>query len=80
MNLKTCITINTKTQSNVFQMAWASKEEEAMDMIGKHMQSMRLEKKRELNKLYSKLIFPRQGQNWTDVKMSSGLPIGELPL
>ena len=26
-------------------MAWASKEEEAMDIIGKHMDIMRLEKK-----------------------------------
>ena len=44
-------------------MAWTFKEEEAMDIIGKHMQVLRLEKKRELNKLYSKLIFPQQGQN-----------------
>ena len=49
-------------------MAWASKEEEAMDIIGKHMGIMRLEKKKELNEIYAKLIFPRQGQNWTDVK------------
>ena len=40
-------------------MAWTSTEEEAMDIIGKHMQSMRLEKKRELNELYSRLIFPK---------------------
>ena len=39
-----------------------------MDILGKNMQSMRLEKKRKLSKLYSKLIFPRQGQNWMDVK------------
>ena len=52
-------------------MAWASKEEEAMDIIGKHMQSINLEKKRELNELYSKLIFPQQGQNWTDVKWTT---------
>ena len=49
-------------------MAWASKEEEAMDIIGNHMGVMRLEKKKELNEIYAKLIFPRQGLNWTDVK------------
>ena len=42
-------------------MAWASKEEEAIDIIGKHMSVMRLEKKRELSEIYSKLIFPWQG-------------------
>ena len=53
-------------------MAWASKEEEAMDIIGnKHMQSMGLEKKRELSELYCKLIFPRQGHNWTDIKWTT---------
>ena len=52
-------------------MAWASKEEEAMDIIGKHMGIMRLEKKKELSEIYSKLIFPQQAHgrlNWTDVK------------
>ena len=39
-------------------MAWASKEEEAMDIFGKHMGVMRLEKKKELSEIYSKLIFP----------------------
>ena len=52
-------------------MAWASKEEEAMDIIGKHMGVMRLEKKKELSEIYAKLIFPRQGQNWTDVKWTT---------
>ena len=52
-------------------MAWASKEEEAMDIIGKHMCVMRLEKKKELSEIYAKLIFPRQGQNWTDVKWTT---------
>ena len=42
-------------------MAWVSLEEEAMDIIGKHMHIMRLEKKRELCEIYSKLILPRQG-------------------
>ena len=52
-------------------MAWASKEEEAMDIIGKHMQVMSLKKKRELNEIYSKLIFPKQGLDWTDVKWTT---------
>ena len=52
-------------------MAWASKEEEAMDIAGKHMGVMRLEKKKELNEIYAKLIFPRQGLNWTDVKWTT---------
>ena len=41
-----------------------------MDIIGKHMGIMRLEKK-ELSEIYAKLIFPRQGQNWTDVKWTT---------
>ena len=40
-------------------MAGASKEEEAMDIVGKHMGVMRLEKKKELSEIYSKLIFPQ---------------------
>ena len=44
-------------------MAWASKEEEAMDIIGKHMGVMRLEKKKVLSEIDSKFIFPRQRQN-----------------
>ena len=52
-------------------MAWASKEEEAMDIIGKHMGVMRLEKKKELSEIYAKLIFPQQGLNWTDVKWTT---------
>ena len=48
-------------------MAWASLEEEAMDIIGKHMRVMRLEKKREIDELYTRLIFPRQGQDLTNV-------------
>ena len=38
-------------------MAYASKEEEAMDIIGKHMDVRKLEKK-ELSEIYVKLIFP----------------------
>ena len=43
--------LSTKTQTNDFQMAWKSLEEEAMNIVGKHMQVMRLEKKRQLNEL-----------------------------
>ena len=52
-----------KTQPNVFKMAWTSLEEEAMEVIGKYMRVMRLERKRELSELYARLIFPRQGQD-----------------
>ena len=51
-----------------FQMAWNSLEEEVMDVIGLHMREMKAEKKKELIELYSRLIFPKQGQDWTDVK------------
>ena len=44
-------------------MAWESSEEEATNVVSKHMQEMRIEKKKELNELYSQLIFPRQGQD-----------------
>ena len=52
-------------------MAWTSLKEEAMDIIGKHMRVMKLEKKRELSEIYAKLIFSRQGQDWTDVKWTT---------
>ena len=39
--------------SSYFQMAWNSKEEEAMIIVGKHMGVMREEKKYELRDLYS---------------------------
>ena len=52
-------------------MAWVCKEEEAMDIIGKHMGVMRLEKKKELSEIYTKLIFPRHGLNWTNVKWTT---------
>ena len=42
-----------------------------MDVIGKHMQVMRLEKKRELSELYARLIFPRQGKDWNNVKWTT---------
>ena len=52
-------------------MPWESLEEEAMKIISKHMHEMRIEKKKELNELYSGLIFLRQGQDWTDVKWTT---------
>ena len=52
-------------------MAWKYLEEEAMNIIGKHMRVMKLEKKRELSEINTKLIFPRQGQDWTDVKWTT---------
>ena len=52
-------------------MAWESLEEEAMNVVSKHMREMRTEKKKELVELYSQLIFPRQGQDWTDVKWTT---------
>ena len=52
-------------------MAWESREEEAMNVIGKHMRKIRIEKKKELNELYSQLIFPRQGKDLKDVKWTT---------
>ena len=52
-------------------MAWESLEEEAMNIVSKHMHEMRTEKKKELGELYSRLIFPRQGQDWTNVKWNT---------
>ena len=49
-------------------MAWESREEEAMNIVSKHMHEMRNEKKKEINELYSCHLFPRQGMNWIDVK------------
>ena len=52
-------------------MAWGSREEEAMDIISKHMHVMTTKKKKGLSELYSRLIFPRQGQGWSDVKWTT---------
>ena len=49
-------------------MAWASKEEEAMNLVRQHMGVMKVDKKRELSELYTRLIFPLQGNGWADVK------------
>ena len=34
-------------------MAWETHEEEAMNIVSKHMCEMRIEKKKEINELYS---------------------------
>ena len=52
-------------------MAWASKEEEAMNLVRLHMGVMKDDKKKELNLLYTRLIFPRQGNAWTNTKWVS---------
>ena len=52
-------------------MAWEYREEEAMNIVSKHMRGMRIEKKKEISKLYSWHLFPRQGQDWKDVKWTT---------
>ena len=52
-------------------MAWETCEEEAMNIVRKHMHKMRIEKKKKISELYSRHFFPRQGQNWTDVKWTT---------
>ena len=52
-------------------MAWASKEDEVLDIVGKQMGVMSLEKKKELSESYSRHIFPQQGLNWTDVQWTT---------
>ena len=52
-------------------MAWEPREEEAMNIVSKHMCEMRSEKKKEISKFLSWHLFPKQGQNWTDVKRTT---------
>ena len=52
-------------------MAWATKEEEAIEFVVQHMKVMDEKKKLELSELYTKLIFPLQGNSWTDVKWTT---------
>ena len=52
-------------------MAWETREEEAMNIVSKHMRKMRIEKKKEISELFSQHLFPRQGQNWIDVKWTT---------
>ena len=49
-------------------MAWESKEEEALNLIGQHMGVMEIEKKRELSDLYTRLIFPMRNSAWSNIK------------
>ena len=58
-------------KSGVFQMAWASKEEEAMNLVRLHMGVMKDDKKKELSELYAPLIFPQQGNAWSNVKWTT---------
>ena len=44
-------------------MAWETREEEAMNIVSKHMRKMRIEKKKEISELYSEPLFLMQGQN-----------------
>ena len=48
-----------------FQMAWTSKEEEAMSIVCQYMGVMKEEKKRELSEIYSQLIFPKKENEWS---------------
>ena len=50
-----------KSSLNFFQMAWETCEEKAMNIVSKHMHKMRIEKKKEINELFSQHLFPRQG-------------------
>ena len=52
-------------------MAWKTCEEEATNIVSKHMRKMRVEKKKEISELYSWHLFPRQGQNLTNVKWTT---------
>ena len=52
-------------------MAWASKEDKVLDIVGQQMRVMSLEKKKELSESYSKNIFPQQGLNWIDVQWTT---------
>ena len=50
----------------IFQMAWKSTEEQALNLIGQHMRVMKDENKEELSGLYSWLIFPeRRQEDWS---------------
>ena len=54
-----------------FQMAWTTKEEEAIGIVVQHMRVMDNESKEDLCNLYTRLIFPRQNHTWDDVKWTS---------
>ena len=52
-------------------MAWVSKEEEALEIIVQHMRVMDKDKKKELNELYTSLIFSRQNSTRDDIKWTT---------
>ena len=52
-------------------MAWESNEEQAMLVVKDHIKVTDEKKKLELSELYTKLIFPLQGNLWTDVKWTT---------
>ena len=54
-----------------FQMAWTTKEEEAIGIVVQHMRVMDDGSKEDLCDLYTCLIFPRQNHTWDDVKWTS---------
>ena len=54
-----------------FQMAWANKEEDAIEIVIQHMRVMDEDSKEELCNLYTCLIFPRQNHTWDDIKWTN---------
>ena len=55
----------------MLQIEWTYKGEEAMYLVHLHMGIIKVDKKKELNELYSRLIFPRPGHSWGDVKRTT---------
>ena len=49
-------------------MAWESKEEEAMSIVGNHMSVMNYDMKKEMSELYTQLLFPNRHSSWSHVK------------
>lgn len=49
-------------------MAWGSKEEQVLDIVRRHMDSMNKEKKNALAEYYSKVFFPGPENNWENVR------------
>ena len=54
-----------------FQMAWTTKEEEAIGIVVQHMRVMDDGIKEDLCDLYTRLIFPRQNCTWDDIKWTN---------
>lgn len=49
-------------------MAWASKEEEAMNIVKLHMGVMDYEQKKKTCKIYTQLFFPELDNTWSNVQ------------